>query len=322
VKPLLLDLTLPVIGRVTFPAYFTLLAFGFACAILLTWRDAKRLDINADRIIDLNLYMIIFGIIGSRLLHVIADGYFWDYVNICFAPETVKAVGNVPASCTADAQCGPYFLCNTAAGHCHPPRDCLLALKVWRGGLTYYGGFIGAVAFAVIYLRRHRLPFWRIFDMAGYAIPFGLFWGRMGCFLNGCCFGTVTRSALGVVFLRGGPAWRRQKELGLVDASAAAPLPVHPTQLYSALLNLGIYAACYFWIRPRKQFDGQVFWWFVILKAVTRGVVEIFRDDDRGAILWFSTSQFISLLLLVVAAVALRTLRRHAQAVPPQAAGS
>jgi phosphatidylglycerol:prolipoprotein diacylglycerol transferase len=315
-RPVLFAFELPIVGKITFPSYFTLLTIGFAFAILLTWREAKRQEIDPDRIIDVNLYMIIFGVIGARVLHVIADGHFMEYVNMCVAPETIQAMGNVPAQCTTDAQCAPYFLCNTAAGHCHPPRDCLLALKVWRGGLSYYGGFIFAVAFGLYYVYKHRLPLWRVTDLAGYAIPQGLFWGRMGCFLNGCCFGKVTDSAFGVVFPKGGAAWRHQRDLKLLASPTAAALPVHPTQLYSALLNLLIFVVVYFGIRPRKRFDGQVFWWFAILYAISRSVVEVFRDDDRGVLAGLiSTSQLISVPWLVLAIYMLRRLRRASTAV-------
>jgi len=321
-NPVLFSFKLPLLGEVAFPAYFTLLTLGFACATLLSWRDAHRLRIDPDRIIDLNLYMIIFGVLGARLLHVLADGHFMEYVNICIKPEVVRAVDGVPAHCTVDAQCAPYFLCNAAAGYCHPPRDCLLALKAWRGGLTYYGGFIAAVAFGLYYLRKHRLPLWRVTDLAGYGIPLGLFWGRMGCFLNGCCFGRTTSSSCGVVFPRGGAAWRHQLDAHLIAGSAAAALPVHPTQLYLALLNLLIFFICYFVVRPRKRFDGQVFWSFVLLKAIARSAVEVLRDDDRGVYLGFiSTSQLISIPFLMLALYMMHRLRRAATAASGGAAG-
>ena len=310
-EPVLFAFEVPVLGKVTFPAYFTLLTVGFALAALLTWRESRRLGINPDRIIDLNLYMVIFGVLGARVLHVFADEHLMDYVNMCIAPQEVQAIGQVPATCTTDAQCGDYFLCNTAAGHCHPPRDCLVAFKVWRGGLAYYGGFLGAVPFALYYVRKHGLPWWRIADLGAYGIPLGLFWGRMGCFLNGCCFGKVTDGAWGVVFPRGGAAWRMHRGQGLLAHPAAAALPVHPTQLYSALVNLGIFAGLYFGLRPRKRFDGQVFWWFGILYGVGRIITEIWRDDERG-VLWgfLSTSQIISLPWIALSVYMLRRLRR------------
>jgi phosphatidylglycerol:prolipoprotein diacylglycerol transferase len=310
-KPTLFSFELPILGKVVIGYYFTLLAVGFAMAILLTWRDAKRLQINPDKIIDLNLYMIIFGIIGARVLHLIADGHFMEYVNLCVDPATIKAVANVPATCTADAQCAPYFLCNEAAGHCHPPRDCLRALMVWQGGLSYYGGFIAATLFGLHYIKKHALPMWRVTDLSGYAIPLGLFWGRMGCWLNGCCFGKVTRCTLGVVFPKGGAAWRHHRDLELLATPTSAALAVHPTQLYSSLANLAIFAVLYFVVRPRKRFDGQVFWWFAILYSLMRSSVELLRDDDRGVLLgWISTSMLISIPIVVLSVIMLRRLRR------------
>jgi phosphatidylglycerol:prolipoprotein diacylglycerol transferase len=155
---------------------------------------------------------------------------------------------------------------------------------------------------------------WRVTDLAGYGIPLGLFWGRMGCYLNGCCFGKVTTGWLGVVFPRGGAAWRHQIEAHLLAETAHAPLPVHPAQLYLALLNLGVFFVCYFLIRPRKRFDGQVFWWFVVLYTVVRSAVEVVRDDDRGVLFGFlSTSQIISLPFLVLALYMLWRLGRAAR---------
>jgi len=307
------------LGQIVFPSYFTLLTLGFGFGILLTWRESKRLNINPDKIIDLNLWMVIFSVLGARLLHLTADGHFMEYVNICVAPETLKAIGAPVAHCTTDAQCMPDFLCNAAAGHCHPPGDCLLWAKIWRGGLSYYGGFIAAVLFAVYFIRKHRLPFWRVYDLAGYAIPLGLFWGRLGCFLNGCCFGKVTDHALGVVFPRGGAPWRHQHEIGLLSSMGASTLPTHPTQLYEAMANLLIFFVLYFYLRPRKSYDGQVFWWGGLLYAVTRFVVEYLRDDDRGVFLGglISTSQLISVPILALSIYMLLRLRRRAAARPP-----
>ncbi len=311
-NPVLWAVDLPLVGRFTFTAYYTLLTVGFALAILLMWRESRRVDIDPDRFFDLCLWIILTSVIGSRVLHVVADGHLMEYINYCIAPEQLRVTEGVPASCTHNAQCGAYFQCFKAGGWCHPPRDCLRAVKIWQGGLVYYGGFLGALAFSFYFIHRHRLPLWRVTDLFGYGTALGLFWGRLGCFLNGCCFGKVTHGPLGWVFPKNGAAWRHQLEVGLVQAGAPHPLPVHPTQLYSALLNLGIFFVLYFWVRPRKRFDGQVFWWFVILKAVTRAVVEIFRDDDRGAVLFLSTSQAISLLLFCLAVYMLRRCRRTA----------
>lgn len=308
-RPTLFSFELPLLGRVTLPAYFALLAIGFACALLLTWRDARRQGIDAGRVVDVNLYCVLWGIIGARALHVVADGFLMEYVNACVAPELVSVLDGV--SCTSDAQCAPDFRCNVAAGHCHPARDCLLALKFWRGGLSYYGGFLAAAAASLHYTKRFFGPLrWRIYDLAGYGIPLGLFWGRTGCFLNGCCYGKITSLSLGTTFPRGVAVWRDHRRVPLLDAAGAAPLPVYPTQLYSAVANLAIFAASYFVVRPRKRFDGQVFWIFVLAYAAVRALIEAIRDDERGLIGgWLSTSQLIGGPLAAVALWMLRRLR-------------
>lgn len=314
-KPILWSFELPGIGPVGLPAYISLLTLGFALAILLAWREAPRVGIDRDKLLDLSLYIIIFSVLGSRIFHVLFDGHLVDYINACVAPHTIPAVGgDVPASCTSDAQCGAHALCNTAANFCYRARDCLLALKVWRGGLTYYGGFIAACLTTIVFCRVNRLPLWRIADLYGYGTALGLFWGRMGCYYNGCCFGKVCHTDLGLAFPRGSIPFRHQLELGQLSAAAPASLPVYPTQLYAAGLNLAVFFVVYFWVRPRKRFDGQVFWTFIVLKALTRAVVEVFRDDDRGVYFGFlSTSQIVSLGFFVLAVFVMRRLAAGAR---------
>jgi phosphatidylglycerol:prolipoprotein diacylglycerol transferase len=84
----------------------------------------------------------------------------------------------------------------------------------------------------------------------------------------------------------------------LIPADSPA-LPVHPTEIYLALLNFGMFLLLYFVVRRRKRLDGQVFAWLLICKGVLRSFVEIFRDDDRGVFFgWLSTSQILSVPLV------------------------
>jgi phosphatidylglycerol:prolipoprotein diacylglycerol transferase len=298
VHPVLFEFTAPLLGEVVFPAYFTLLAIGFGLAMVLTVRESRRLGMDPERVLDTNLWMIVWGIIGARVLHLIADGHWHDYVNLCFDPKLVPAIDAKVRWCNDAKQCGYDYLCDAASHHCYPPRDCLAIFEVWRGGLAYYGGFLFAVVFAWWFVRRHRLGWWRTADLAAPGIALGLTFGRLGCYLNGCCYGKVTRSPLGVVFPRGGSAWRAQVDAGLIKGTADA-LPVHATQIYESLACLAIFAVLYFVIRPRRRAYGQVFAWLLILYAVARSLCEIFRDDDRGVLFgWLSTSQIISLPLL------------------------
>ena len=319
-RPILLSFNLPLFGEVTFPAYFTMLTLGFGVALWMTWRESRRIKLDPDLIIDTNLWMVVWGIIGARVLHLIADGHFHEYVDLCLDPRRVKAIDALVSHCTADAQCGYDYLCNAASGACYPPRDCLAAIKVWRGGLAYYGGFIFAVAFGVYFVRSRGMPLGRVADLSAPGISLGLFFGRMGCFWNGCCYGKETASAVGVVFPRGGTAWRAQLDAGAIRASEAAHA-VHPTQLYEALCCLFISAVLYFVVRPRKGRDGDVFAWLLILYGLLRSLVEVYRDDDRGVFFGghVSTSQLISLPLVLGGVGLLALLRRGGRAGGPPA---
>jgi phosphatidylglycerol:prolipoprotein diacylglycerol transferase len=318
VRPILVAFHLPLLGEITFPSYFTLLTLGFALAAWITWRESKHIDLDPERIIDTNLWMVIWGIIGARVLHLVADGHFHEYIDLCVNPKAVKAVDALVSRCTTDAQCGYDYLCDVARKVCYPPRDCLAAVKVWRGGLAYYGGYIFAVAFGLYYVRKHRMPAGRTGDLSAPAISLGLFFGRMGCFLNGCCYGKETTSRWGVVFPRGSIAWRAQLDAGHISAFDAARA-VHPTQLYEAVACLAISAILYLVVRPRKRRDWDVMAGLAVLYGLARSVIEIFRDDDRGVFLggYVSTSQIISIPLI---AFGLYVLLRNRRAAGPVAA--
>lgn len=317
VRPILFSFHLPLVGEVSFPAYFTLLTVGFGVAMWMTWRESKRIKLDPDLIIDTNLWMVVWGIIGARVLHIIADGHFHEYVDLCKSPEKVKAVDALVSYCTRSAECGFDYLCDVGRHVCYPPRDCLAALKVWRGGLAYYGGFVFAVAFALWFVWRHRMPRGRVADLSAPGISFGLFFGRLGCFWNGCCYGKLAPPAWGVVFPRGSDAWQKQLADGAIGPGQAA-LPVHATQLYEAAACLVISLILYFVVRPSKRRNGEVFAWLLILYAVARSLVEIFRDDDRGVFFGgrVSTSQLISLPLLAAGVALLIYLRRAPPAAP------
>ncbi|MCG8555994.1 MAG: prolipoprotein diacylglyceryl transferase [Proteobacteria bacterium] len=278
------------------PAYFVMLVAGFAAAVFLAVRCARRLDIDQDLLIDLALICLVAGVAGARILHVLADGYFWDYVHLCTDPTQV--VWRTVATQLECDQLGGRW--NGGAHTCHPPgRDCFAWAKFWNGGLTYYGGLAGAVAAGSWFVVREGLPLWRVVDLAGLVTPLGIFFGRLGCFFAGCCFGVTTDSAIGLSFPPGSAASRKQFELQLLESKALASLPVHPSQLYEALGSLLIAIYLGLWGHPRKRFDGEVFCLSVGLYAALRFALEFLRADDRGSIAGWSTSQLVSVGLLL-----------------------
>jgi phosphatidylglycerol:prolipoprotein diacylglycerol transferase len=159
--------------------------------------------------------------------------------------------------------------------------------KIWEGGLVFYGGLALAVMVAFWYMRWNRLPVWKLADLVSPLIALGLFFGRIGCFLAGCCYGKETSLPWAIVFKH-------------PDSLARLNVPLHPTQLYDAANGLAIFFFLN-WMEKRKTFDGQIFWLFLLLYSTTRFVVEIFRGDPRGFLFGglLSTSQAIGVLLAI-----------------------
>jgi phosphatidylglycerol:prolipoprotein diacylglycerol transferase len=289
---------------VAFPAYFVLLLTGFLFATASGAVWARRIGKDPDVIVDLGLASLLMGVVGGRLLHVIADGYLMDYVHLCTDPSQVswhveRAVceGRLHASW------------DQAAGVCHPvARDCFAWAKFWAGGLTYYGGFIGASGMALYLLKKDRFPFWKAADMAGFAVPLGLGFGRMGCLLAGCCYGLHSESSLAMSFPPHSPASEGQFKAGELTTMNLWSHKVLPTQIFESAASLAIAAFCLLWLHRRKQYDGQVFVAFLGLYAIARFALEYLRDDDRGGLLHLSTSQLIG-VAMVGAAVAIHRRR-------------
>ncbi len=281
--------------EIPFPSYFVLLLTGFIFATAAGAIWAKRVGQDPDVVVDLGLAMLLAGVVGARLLHVIADGYFWDYVHLCTDPSKVDWKITV-SECASERYQGVW---DAAKGVCHPTEaDCFAWAKFWAGGLTYYGGFIGASAAAWFLLKRDRFPFWKAADMAGMVIPIGLGFGRMGCLLAGCCFGTPSSVGWALAFPSHSPASESQFKSGLLESPFEPSLPVHPTQIYESLGSFAIAAVLILWVGSRKRYDGQVFLAFVALYAIVRFMLEFWRSDDRGGLFGLSTSQLIGVVLV------------------------
>ncbi|MDB4988456.1 MAG: Prolipoprotein diacylglyceryl transferase [Myxococcaceae bacterium] len=282
-------------------AYFSLLLFGYAVAIWSVVRWAKRVGVDHQSVIDCGLASIIGGVLGGRILHVLADGYFMDYVHLCTDPSRVSWR-------ITELQCGDARgLWDPAQRVCHPVvRDCLAWAKFYNGGLAYYGGLLGGTWAVALLARRDRLPFLKLADVTAMGVAMGLFFGRIGCFLAGCCYGEVTSHAVGTRFPAWSPASEGQFREGLLAHPSLPSLPVHPTQLYEALGCLLISVALSQWGPRRKRFDGQVALLALLAYSLLRSIIEEFRADDRGVYLGISTSQWVSLAVVAAVAVAWR----------------
>ncbi|MEL6195703.1 MAG: prolipoprotein diacylglyceryl transferase [Myxococcota bacterium] len=189
-------------------------------------------------------------------------------------------------------------------------RNPLDIFLFWRGGVVFYGGFIGAALMIIYYCRKHRLDYFKIVDILIPYLAMGHAFGRLGCLAAGCCFGKPTELPWGIEFPINSMAHAQQQN-DLLVSSHEHPLPVHPTMLYEAGFELGLFALL-LWVRTRKRFHGQLFLTWLALYAVLRSVNEVLRGDkERGLYYGLSTSQWISLVVAATAVVLFITLRRR-----------
>lgn len=151
-------------------------------------------------------------------------------------------------------------------------------------GFVVYGGIIGGVAAGYLYCRIKQEPFVKYFDLVMPAVALAQGFGRIGCFFAGCCYGRETKSAFGIVF----------KE------SAYAPNGVKliPTQLLSSAGDFMI-AGILFWYGRKQRPDGRVGALYMLLYGIGRFLIEFLRNDYRGSIGFISTSQLISVVVVV-----------------------
>jgi phosphatidylglycerol:prolipoprotein diacylglycerol transferase len=179
-------------------------------------------------------------------------------------------------------------------------------INLFRSAGVFYGGLIAAVAVALWYLWRHKMPVWTVTDVFAPAIALGHVVGRIGCLLAGCCFGRQTDVPWAITF---------HNDFARQNVGTPLGVPLHPTQLYEAgaeLLILGLLLATE---KKGRPFPGRTFWSYMFLYGVSRFVIEIYRGDSRGLINVLgnalSTSQFVSLLLVPLSLIMLIILGRR-----------
>ena len=160
----------------------------------------------------------------------------------------------------------------------------------------FYGGLILAVSVALWYIRKIGLPLWTTTDVFAPGIALGHVVGRFGCFFAGCCWGKPTDVPWAITFTNPYAA-----------ANVGTPLnvPLHPTQLYEAGAEALILAVLLATERRGRPYPGRTFWVYMLLYAISRFIIEFYRNDPRGSVLMFSTSQFISLVLAPLAVIML-----------------
>lgn len=165
-------------------------------------------------------------------------------------------------------------------------------LHTLREGFVFYGALIGGLGGIAIFARRNKLPFFSLTDYFIPALVLGHAFGRIGCFFAGCCYGMECESPISIVFPSG--------------SAAPAGIPLLPTQLMESAF-LFLLCAFLVWQLTKKKSFGTVSGWYMVLYGVWRFAIEFFRRDERGFVGALSTSQFIS-IFIVLGGIALLVL--------------
>jgi len=177
-------------------------------------------------------------------------------------------------------------------------------LAIWQGGLTLYGGLAAGSFVGLLAARRLQLPMWSVADAVAPSIALGTVFGRIGCFLNGCCYGKPTRLPWGVVYP---PDSFPGLEFG--------GTPLHPAQLYFSFAGLMLFILLWS-MRKRSSVPGELFWSMVGLFGVVRAALDFTRAYEPSSVvtrfgsLDVTESQLISVAMGLLAVLMILRLRR------------
>lgn len=238
------------IGPVPIYSYGAMMAVAAIVCGFLLCRAAKENHVNPDTMLDFIFWIVLAGIVGSRLLFI--------FLNL------------------------GYFI-----------RHPLEVFFIHQGGLAWQGGMILSTIVGALFIRLHKMPILKTLDLVIPYAALGQAIGRIGCFLNGCCYG-------------------REWAQGIYFPVHEARL--HPTQLYSAVNLFVIFLVLKAW-QKRNSVDGRIFTWYFILSASERFVVQFFRADYNPIFLGLGVFQIINILTLAAAIYGdvylLRRTRKH-----------
>ena len=160
-----------------------------------------------------------------------------------------------------------------------------------RGGLSLHGGILLAFLVGCIIVKRRRLPAGKIIDLVMLYLPLGIAIGRIGCFLNGCCYGKPTNYFCGVLFPKYSLAYQHFKTYQVL----------YPVQLYSALANIAIFVILGTIYKYRKRYDGELLFYFMFYYGTARFLIEFLRADNPLVWYGFDLPQLISLGMVIIA---------------------
>ena len=241
--------------------YGLMMFIGFSSATWLASRRVRAIGQPPEAIWNMMMWALIPGLIGARTI------YLMQYGDRIF--EGKQGIGLLIA---------PFAL--------------------WDGGIVFYGSVIGGIIGVVIYCRRSRINALAMFDVIAPSMFVGEGFGRIGCFLYGCCYGKACDYSWAVRFPPDSLTFEKLAPEGRILQNPLSTIPLHPTQLYSSFAAF-VLAGILAWYFRRRSFDGAVLALGWILYPINRFILESLRDDEPprlGTI--FTFSQLVSIGLL------------------------
>jgi phosphatidylglycerol:prolipoprotein diacylglycerol transferase len=268
------DILFRISDRFAIHSYGVMTMIGFLAALLVARWRARRAGLVPDEITDICVWALLGGIIGSRIVYILQNT--------------------------------DYFF-NTR----RPEWSPLDLVKIWQGGLVFYGGLIGAMVVTLLLLRTRKLKILPVLDVLTPSLALGHAFGRIGCYLHGCCYGVPVHPG----------AW-----YGCTFPDKAIPYfspplyippgtPLWPTQLVSSLDLFGIFIILSFFFRRQRR-SGEVTALYLLLYSTERFIVEFFRGDTNlpGQM---SQAQWISIGIFIVGAALMTWLKTTTPAKVP-----
>lgn len=277
--------------------YGVLVVTGFLLAMYISYRQALRVGSMYNDILDFAFWALLGGMLGARVVYILVDfrKYFIEDPFVQLGKTGIK----IPA-----------------------------VFAFWEGGLVYWGSFLGGLVAFLFFTHARRLPKLHFADLGVMGIPLAQAIGRLGCVAAGCCYGkpmyhidatgqVLSDVPLAMQFPAGSLAYG-----GLLQSSSAEQvelmhtlgktLPLFPSQLAESFGAMLLFFVM-LWIAPRKFFHGQMLLVYAIGYSILRSFLEMYRGDTaRGFVIEgvLSTSQFISILVVVVSLTVIFWVKR------------
>lgn len=236
------------LGPIPINSYGTMVLIGVLCGLFLLYRGSVRRGWDPDASVDMAIWIVFAGIAGGRAFYVVQ---FWGE--------------------------DPLFR----------EQPLLGPLMIWRGGLVLFGAIFGGLFGLLLLVKIRRRPALEFLDVCAPTLAIGIAFGRLGCLLNGCCWGQVCQPdfPLAVTFPPSAPAGHT--------------LPVQPTQLYASAAGFVICWICWR-LGAHRPGAGSVMGTFAVLYGMTRFTLENIRGDHTPAPGAWPVSQYISVFVFLL----------------------